>query len=513
MFQQGLSGLNAASRSLSTIGNNIANASTVGFKASQTQFGDMLNNSLNGLQSLSAGTGVGVARIAQQFTQGNLEDVNDPLSVSIFGQGFYRMVNNGQVSYTRNGQFHADETNTIVDAQNRQLTGWLADKNGTIQYGSPKALTLDKSDVQPVASTVANFHLNLSSKESVKGVPFDANDPESYAERSSTPVYDSLGGEHLMTTYYVKTAANTWDVYAAADGREVVADAVAAAVNNDPGAIGARKAYQDALKVSPPDPQAVSDAAAAYAQAAGAAMSEALAAANGSPEQLAKLAAAYDPVTGVGTLGGITPDQIDLKLADAVSVAAVKVGSLAFDRNGVLDPGATAALNDNKPLPFSITLPVFPDTGSAAPLVIATSFDKTTQYGSATVDQGASSDGNPASAWQSYSIDANGVIIGNYTNSISRPMGQIALANFASTDGLIPLGDNAWAASSASGPEVIGQPNEGSMGKLRSRTVETSNVDLTSELVNMITAQRVYQANAQTIKTEDSLLQTLVNLR
>jgi flagellar hook protein FlgE len=92
-------------------------------------------------------------------------------------------------------------------------------------------------------------------------------------------------------------------------------------------------------------------------------------------------------------------------------------------------------------------------------------------------------------------------------------MGQIAMANFASVDGLTPLGNNAWAESSSSGPPTIGVPNAGSMGSLRSSAVETSNTDLTAELVNMITAQRVYQANAQTIKTEDSILQTLVNLR
>jgi flagellar hook protein FlgE len=513
MFQQGLSGLNAASRSLDTIGNNIANASTVGFKSSQVQFGDVLSNSLNGLQSRGPGSGVGVSRISQQFFQGSYAAVSDPLSVSINGAGFYRLVDNGVVSYSRNGQFHEDETHTLVNAQGAQLTGWLADKAGNIQYGAPRTLTLDKSDVAPVTTTSANFHANLSSKETVKGVPFDANNPDSYALRSGIDVYDSLGGTHQMATYYVKTGANTWDVYAAADNREVVAQQVASAVNTDPGAVAARAAYQDAIKATPPDPQAISDAAAAYAQAAGTAMSNALAAANATPEQLAKLAAVYDPATGVGTQGGMTPDQIDLKLADVVSVPAVKVGSLAFDRNGNLDATATTALNGNQPLPLSITLPVFPDTGSNAPLVIQTSFNQTTQYGSATVAQDPSQNGNPASAWQSYAIDDNGVIVGRYTNGVARAMGQIALATFASNDGLIPLGDNAWAESSSSGPAVIGQPNLGPTGKLRANSVEASNVDLTSELVNMITAQRVYQANAQTIKTEDSMLQTLVNLR
>jgi flagellar hook protein FlgE len=87
------------------------------------------------------------------------------------------------------------------------------------------------------------------------------------------------------------------------------------------------------------------------------------------------------------------------------------------------------------------------------------------------------------------------------------------MADFNSPDGLTPLGNNAWAESTASGIPQVGVPNSGGFGQLRSSSVEASNVDLTGELVNMITAQRVYQANAQTIKTEDSILQTLVNLR
>ncbi len=87
------------------------------------------------------------------------------------------------------------------------------------------------------------------------------------------------------------------------------------------------------------------------------------------------------------------------------------------------------------------------------------------------------------------------------------------LAEFSNPNGLTPLGNNAWTETNASGSPQVGEPNSGSLGLLRSGSVEVSNVDLTAELVNMITAQRAYQANAQTIKTEDSVMQTLVNLR
>ena len=213
MFQQGLSGLNAASKSLDVIGNNIANASTVGFKASQAQFADLYANSLNGVSGNNAGIGVTVSKLAQQFTQGNIESSNNPLDVAINGGGFFRLVVNGAVEYSRNGQFTEDASHTLVNAQGAKLTGYLADKNGVIQMGAPTPLTLDKSDLTPVATTQANFQLNLSSAESVPTtVPFDANDPTSYNKQDPITVYDSLGTAHIMTTYYVKTDANTWDV-------------------------------------------------------------------------------------------------------------------------------------------------------------------------------------------------------------------------------------------------------------------------------------------------------------
>ena len=518
MFQQGLSGLNAASKSLDVIGNNIANASTVGFKGSQAQFADLYANSLNGVSGNNPGIGVTTAKIAQQFTQGNIETSNNPLDVSINGGGFFRMVVNGAVQYSRNGQFHEDNTHTLVNAQGAQLTGYLSNTAGVIQLGAPVPLTLDKSDLTPVQTTKANFQMNLSSAEKVpKVVPFNANDPNSYNKQTVLNVYDSLGTSHIMTTYYVKTDANTWDVYASADNKEVVSAGVAAAINGDQGVADARTAYNDAVRLAPADPAAVSAAAFLYAQAAYGVMSAAAVVppAAASAEQLAALDKAFadlDP-TGSNAIVDMSPDDIAARLADAITVPAVKAGTLVFDRNGVLSPGAMAAMNPPQTLPFSISLPIFPDTGAQQPMVVSTTFDKTSQYGSVTNDLGSTQDGYSAGSWQRYAIDENGVILGQYSNGKSRAMGQIAMANFASVDGLTPLGNNAWAESSNSGPPQVGVPNAGSMGSLRASSVETSNVDLTAELVNMITAQRVYQANAQTIKTQDGIMQTLVNLR
>jgi len=127
-FQQGLSGLNAASKNLEVIGNNVANASTIGFKQSRAQFADVYANSLTGTGGSQIGIGTKLGTVAQQFTQGNISATNNSLDVAINGGGFFRMSNNGEVTYTRNGQFQMDKDGFIVNANSNRLTGYSATK-------------------------------------------------------------------------------------------------------------------------------------------------------------------------------------------------------------------------------------------------------------------------------------------------------------------------------------------------------------------------------------------------
>ncbi|MEN6628445.1 MAG: flagellar hook-basal body complex protein, partial [Sulfuricella sp.] len=121
-FQQGLSGLNAAAKNLDAIGNNVANAATVGFKTSQAQFADVYAASLSGSGASQIGLGTKVAAVAQQFTQGNITASNNPLDVAINGGGFFRLDNNGAISYTRNGQFQLDKSGNIVTSSGAKIT-------------------------------------------------------------------------------------------------------------------------------------------------------------------------------------------------------------------------------------------------------------------------------------------------------------------------------------------------------------------------------------------------------
>ncbi|UGQ45229.1 flagellar hook protein FlgE [Massilia endophytica] len=514
MFQQGLSGLNAATKSLDVIGNNIANASTVGFKSSEAQFADLYANSLNGVSGNNPGIGVSVARLAQQFTQGNIETTNNPLDISINGGGFFRTVVDGAVQYTRNGQFLLDKAGTLVNAQGAQVTGYMANKDGLILSGAPVPIVIDTADLAPVQTTKANFKINLDSRAEIPAtVPFDAADPTTYNKQTVLPVYDSLGNEHVMSMFYVKTAGGQWDVYAGNDGREAQAKRVMQITTTDAATITARADYFTAVNAVPADPAAVLAAQQAYSAAAGAAVVAEATAQGADAATIARITELFTAPTDVGAVAGNNPDIINAAFEKAVSVPAVKVGTLVFNKSGQLDAAAMAALTPAQTLPFNISLPIFPDNGAILNMPIATTFDGITQYGQPTSEKLSSQDGYSSGTLQRFAADENGVIIGQYSNGKSRPLAQLVLADFSNVDGLTPLGNNAWAESSASGVPQIGVPGEGGMGLMRSSSVESSNVDLTEQLVDMITAQRVYQANAQTIKTEDSVLQTLVNMR
>ena len=136
-----------------------------------------------------------------------------------------------------------------------------------------------------------------------------------------------------------------------------------------------------------------------------------------------------------------------------------------------------------------------------------------TQYGTVFGVTNLTQNGYAPGQLVGVSIDDSGVIMARFSNGQSKPAAQIELATFRNPQGLQPLGGNAWAATYASGDPTLSTPGSGNMGVLQAGALEESNIDLTAELVNMITAQRNYQANAQTIKTQDQVMQTLVNLR
>jgi flagellar hook protein FlgE len=446
-----LSGLSASAKNLDAIGNNVANAGTVGFKGAQAEFADVYAASLNGAGATQVGIGVKVAQVAQQFTQGNITSTNNPLDVAINGNGFFRMSTGGAITYSRNGQFQLDKTGYMVNATGARLTGYVANTNGILSTGSPADIQINTADLAPLETKGVSTKLNLDSRAVAKDLtttPFNPNDPTTYTNASSVSVYDSLGNAHILQTFYIKTHP-----------------------------------YVDPL--SPTPGTGLSDPAGTLAQ--------------------------WDVY---GTIDG------NLLPAELGSANAGQIGSLTFQADGTILPpvvpggiqpyGFTGLLI---PVATGANNPIGGDPAVPPGVGVNLDFAGTTQYGSVFGVNALTQDGYASGRLSGFSLSDNGTIVGRYTNGQTNVLGQVVLSNFPDPNGLTSLGANQWIETTKSGPPLTGAPGSGGLGAVQSSAVEDSNVDLTSELVNMITAQRNYQANAQTIKTQDQVLQTLVNLR
>lgn len=201
------------------------------------------------------------------------------------------------------------------------------------------------------------------------------------------------------------------------------------------------------------------------------------------------------------------PNSWNVHLGIGGDVAA-EVGQLAFDESG--------QLIDTQNMDSFVFNPEDqggPLAEGVAALDISLTLDETTQFGSAFELSAASQNGFESGSLVSVSFDTEGNLIGNYSNQQTQVLGTVVLASFINDEGLEPLGDNVWGETTESGSPLLGLASTGQFGSVEPSAIETSNVDLAQELVNLIIAQRNYQANSQTIKVRDEVLQNAVNLR
>ncbi|CAM3992001.1 flagellar hook protein FlgE [Roseateles saccharophilus] len=436
-FQQGLSGLNAASKNLDVIGNNIANSGTYGAKDARAEFADVYATAMNGAGQNQVGIGTTLKAVAQQFTQGNITTTENPMDLAINGGGFFQVSDGiNPARYSRNGQFKVSRDGYIVNNDGLKLMGYPANGAGVIQPGTAQPLLLPTSGIPPAVTTTVKMEFNLDSRSKTTapgggtGTGIDLKDSTTYNNATSMTVYDAKGQDVAVTFYFQRaaTAANgndVWNVYATANGSPFTTNAAGGAIALD---------------------------------------------ANGNPTT------PYTTITFPSTGGSPTSPTAPI----AMSVPA----------------GTSARGNPTLAIP-GIQLNV---TGA-------------TENGSSFAVTNLTQDGYAPGQLTGIQVANNGVIQARYSNGQSKPAGQLELASFRNPQGLQAMGGNVWVRTVASGDAVVGVPGDGNMGSLQSGALEESNVDLTAELVNMVTAQRAYQANAQTIKTQDQVLQTIVNLR
>ncbi|OAN16714.1 flagellar biosynthesis protein FlgE [Photobacterium jeanii] len=390
----GLSGLRATSEQMNSISHNIANVGTVGFKSSRTEFQDVYAPQFGGGEM----NGVEVAQVRQSFTSGGTTSTGRNSDLAINGEGFFMVQNNGQQMFTRNGVFNLDTEGYLVSGDGYRLQGYGVTSSGQIQTGTVTDLKVDTSDMAAKVSSKINQGLNLDANakaiDSAK-VKFDPEDPQTFTSSVTSTIYDSLGSEHQLTQYYVKTDKNQWEIHYKMD---------------------------------------------------------------------------------------------DKVLADKNTVS--------FDADG--------KVTDESALNLNLTF----DNG-AKPQALALTMKDVTQYGSEFSINKNASDGHAPGQIAGWYFEGDGTVYARYSNGQTKAQGQVLMARFPNQEGLQQAGGTRWTQSFASGAPLLGTPGTGQMGALRTGMYENSNVNLTNEMVSLMSAQSNYQANAKTIKVSQEMTQIL----
>jgi len=403
-FNVAISGLNAAQAELSVTANNIANNATTGFKGSRTEFAELFSASSSASSGQSAGAGVRVGAIKQQFSQGNIEFTENNLDLALSGQGFFILKDGGSLSYTRAGAFQMNGEGYVVNSSKQRLQIYPPLPQGGFNTGALSDLRLVNSESPPAATTSIEIVANLPASARVpSSAPFSASDPNSYNHASSMTVYDSLGAAHTATVYFVRdAAANSWQQHLYIDGSAV-----------------------------------------------------------GAPQTLSYTSS----------------------------------GALAVPADG------------------QVSFPPFTPATGAAPISLTYDVSETTQFGNSFSVSAVTQDGFTTGRLVGIETGSDGVIKARFTNGRSIALGQVALAQFSNPNGLQPLGDTAWSETGDSGQALRGQAGNSGLGLVQAGALESSNVDITEQLVAMIGAQRNFQANAQMISATDQVAQTILNIR
>lgn len=573
MFGISISGIKNSQKHIDVTSNNIANTNSYGFKKSRAEFADVYANSVYTNSRVTTGMGVQNTVVSQQFAQGALSgDTGNPLDMAIQGNGFFVLSGpNGDQShtYTRNGAFQVDNEGYIVTATGDYLQGWDVDDQGrtasldlnathNIQIpsdtGAPKQsnnITIGvnvPADSDPVKSYDAakftdpwgtttnwpkvpdpNDPAGQATVPSLEyGVPrdntgavvdeenatyiqyfvdFDPNDSSTYTNSTSQTVHDSLGGAHTLTYYFINMGskgpegndANTsvWTVIPYLDGAPVDVAQVTGEkgtvitvpeTSNSPckGAnfFGFRLEFDSAGelvddKTIPGNIQFVNGST----QGTEADLRTTLFGGHVYNEQ----DGSYTDITGSiqafadGTVEDTTFDNVKVRGDNELA-------------NGTLHTAMGTGIDPDQILNLAMNA---------------------TQYGSSNFDvsQSPTDDGYATGVLTSISVDENGVIVAEYTNGSIYNIAKVAMADFVNQQGLTKIGDTQWRESLSSGPAIASEANSGSTGSIKGSNLELSNVDLTTELVELITAQRNYQANAQSLQTQNTVMDSILNIR
>lgn len=512
-FNISLSGLNAASSELSVTSNNIANVGTVGFKESRAEFADIYASSTLGNSSSTIGSGVLLSSVSQQFAQGNLEFTQNSLDLAISGEGFFVLspdATSSDVFYSRAGAFQVDSSGYVVNSNGDVLQAFPVDANGdptSTSLSSTTGIQVPDSVSTPQATTSINLNVSLPSdvpnilpnfyladeafsvaSGAVAAAVIPGVDPEAASLAAAAAAIAAIGGtaDSDVVAAITNAANNAAAQYTGNVGPDAIqATAAVAAV--------AAAVTSSIAEFDPTDPNQYhySTSVTVY-----------------DSQGSTHIASTYFIMTNDQNNTWETRVSLDGTLLDPV-VAEV----LDFDQNGNLDQtnSSTAGVLTYQPYDLG------PINGAAA---LNLSFDYTNNGSAATQEvfgsfsvQALSQDGFSTGRLSGLDISDTGVVRANFSNGQQQALGQIALVKFDNAQGLAQLGNTTWAETIDSGVALAGQSGSGTFGLIHNGALEASNVDLTQELVKLITAQRNFQANSKAIETANTVTQTIINIR
>ncbi|MGY0635776.1 MAG: flagellar hook protein FlgE [Paraglaciecola chathamensis] len=458
-FNIALSGVSAAQRDLDTTANNIANVNTVGFKESRAEFGDVYASSLLAGGKTKVGDGVITQEVAQQFSQGSLQFTNNSLDLAVTGNGFFATVpeiDSREFSFTRAGMFKLDAENFVVNSNGDNLLGFPVNPDGTsssVALSTTQPVRIPDSSGSPQPTSEVSLKMNLPAGDDAVDLDlFNPDDPLTYNAATSVTVFDSLGDSHVMTYYFMKdqAATNEW----------VVAT------------------YMDDIALNTED--SLNPGTAGTVNVVGA---TSLGAGNEVAGYRMTFSAGGDFSEIQDSAGNVSPT------GDITSVAL----------------GGTILANGSDPSQTISTNFAF-DPNVATP-------DEPTQFASAFEVTSLEQDGLAVGRLTGIDIGADGLVRATYSNGTSEPIIRVALVRFANDQGLTQQSNTQWQESILSGEALAGEATTGTFGDINSSALEQANVNLTTELIDLIIAQRNFQANSRALEVNNQLNQTILNIR
>ncbi|MFP3247369.1 MAG: flagellar hook-basal body complex protein, partial [Paraburkholderia sp.] len=412
-YQQGLSGLSAASSDLDVIGNNIANADTIGFKSGTAVFADMYANSVATAVNNQIGIGTQLAAVQQQFSQGTINTTGTALDVAINGNGFYQMSNNGTLTYSRNGIFQLNSTGQIVNSQGLQLMGYAANSSGIINSAQTVPLTVPTTNIAPTATTAITAQLNLNAQDALMlGTPTVSMTAAGALTSGGATITTASAGTNNDTYTVNFTSPTTYTVTDTTAGTTTASQTYTAGTaitlgNGESVTLSGTAASGDVVTVTP-NPTAFN-------------------ASNSSTYNYSTSVQAYDSLGGSQTVNMYFAKTASGTWNVYAGVAGGTISQIAqatFSSNGTLSNIQQATVN---PLTGAVTLSAastpgtvnltIPNTdGSGTPQTMTLNLTGTTQYGSTDGTNNLSQNGFAAGQLTNFYVGTNGVLTGNYSN-------------------------------------------------------------------------------------------------